>query len=136
VVVGKAFSRLGALSSFSSISLHDLFMLLVMGLGPRFLDKCRLVGLPVCICTFRCGLLFGFRSFHFSSLIPLLDVFPLLTYLFQMHFQSPPLVECAFETKVNFPFLEDINLISKGPSTFVRFQNFDFISHQFVALRH
>ncbi len=53
-----------------------------------------------------------------------------------MLFQSPPLVECAFETKVNFPFLKDPNLISKGPSTFVRFQNFDFISHQFVATRH
>ncbi len=53
-----------------------------------------------------------------------------------MHFQSPPLVECAVETKVNFPFLEDPNLISKGPSTFVRFQNFDLISHQFVGPRH
>jgi hypothetical protein len=75
-------------------------------------------------------------SFFFScSLVRCFSFTYLLIYLFRMHFQSPPLVECAFETKVNFPFLEGPNLISKGPSTFV-FQNFNFISHQFVAPQH
>jgi hypothetical protein len=50
---------------------------MVMGLDPRF--WVILGRAPHCVfCTFGCGFLFGFRSFIFSSFVPLLGVFPLL----------------------------------------------------------
>jgi hypothetical protein len=41
-----------------------------------------------------------------------------------MHFQSLPLVECPFKIKFGLSILEDLNLIRKGPFTFVRFLTF------------
>jgi len=57
------------------------FVLLVMGLGPRFCDSP--LRAPHCgFCSLGCGLLFALQSFLFSSLVPLPGVFPLIIYLF------------------------------------------------------
>jgi hypothetical protein len=76
-------NRLGVLPDFSPISLHDL--LHASGDGFRSMVLCfLLLGAPQCaFCTLGCGLLFGHRSFLFSSLVPLLGVFPFI-YLFRI----------------------------------------------------
>jgi len=51
-----------------------------MGLGPRFMFSP--LRAPHCVfCTFRCGLLFDFGPFLYSSLVPLRGVFQLFIYL-------------------------------------------------------
>jgi hypothetical protein len=57
------------------------FVLLVMGLGPRFLMFSPLRAPHVVFCNLGCDVLFGIWSFLFSSLVPLVDVFPLFIYL-------------------------------------------------------
>ncbi len=55
------------------------FLLLVMGLGLGFMFSS--LRAPHCgFCAFKCALLFRLWSFLFSSLVPLLGVFPLFIY--------------------------------------------------------
>jgi hypothetical protein len=80
VAVRKVSSRLGVLSSFSPISLHDL----LHAIGDVFKSYVSyfLLRAPHCVsCTLRCGFLFVFWSFFFSSFVPLTGVFPLFIYL-------------------------------------------------------
>jgi hypothetical protein len=70
-----------SLPGFSPISLHDL----LRATGDEFRSKVLcflLLGLPhVVFCNLGCDVLFGIWSFLFSSLVPLLDVFPLFIYV-------------------------------------------------------
>jgi len=51
------------------------------------MHKGQFSNIPHCaFCTLGCGLLFGLLSFPFSSLVPLLDVFPLFIYLFMRNY--------------------------------------------------
>jgi hypothetical protein len=79
VALREASFRLGVLPGFSSIALHNL--LCATGDGFRSLVICPLRATPGASCTFRCGLLFGLRSFLFSSQVPLPGVFPYFIYL-------------------------------------------------------
>jgi hypothetical protein len=51
------------------------------------MHKGQFSNIPHCaFCTLGCGLLFELRSFPFSSLVPLLVVFPLFIYLFMRNY--------------------------------------------------
>jgi hypothetical protein len=65
----------------SHIHIHILcFVLLVMGLGPRFMFSP--LRAPHCVfCTFRCDLLFDFGPFFYSSLV-LCGVFFLYSFIY------------------------------------------------------
>jgi hypothetical protein len=81
VAMGKAFSKLGVLPSFSPISSHDL--LHAIGDGFRSKVLCfLLLGLPNVRSTLS-GVVFclDFSPFFLSSFVPLLGVFPLFIYL-------------------------------------------------------
>jgi hypothetical protein len=66
--------------NFCSSLCMTCFVLLVMGLGLGFVFS--YIRAPHCVfCTFKCALLFGLWFFLFSSLVPVLGVFPLFIYL-------------------------------------------------------